>query len=515
MDILSSIEVYNKSENDKEIAEILAFFEENYKQFLSSLDMIESERKCIYAISMLSRKKKIANFIVENESLFNKIPLYAKSDDGKVRKNAYSAMYHLGVCDKDFFDGLEIENANYIILHIVKLLLKRDKKNAEKLNELSDKWDSSDKHIIEAITAIEKAINDLSCGDNKDLYIKTLLNDDKILLTCPKVGQEILYNDTLKALGNARKSKCGVIVEGLKDVSKLNEIRSFNEALIIVDKLFNVRITFSEFVKILAESLVNSDILYRYGIKDRAIDYRVEYNAKCSFDERIRKTETIVKTISGNSGFRNSTNNYFVLIKIDETDGVFCAYLTCKFNDERFGYRKNKISASINPVTANIISALAEKYIVKNESVLDCFSGTGTMLIEFAKRYETKVTVSSDIDRSAIEMAKENFELADIKTAKEFYVSDAAKFFYKDKFDVVISNLPFGIRVLRHDAVKRLYKGFIGNLRTLLSDDGIAILVTTDGKDLRKELLNNSFNIKAELRIESGGLIPFVFIVSK
>ncbi len=137
------------------------------------------------------------------------------------------------------------------------------------------------------------------------------------------------------------------------------------------------------------------------------------------------------------------------------------------------------------------------------------------MLIEFIKRYSPKLAVGADIERKAIAMAKENFALADIAAKTRFYVCDAAKFDCGETFDVIVSNLPFGTRVLRHDAVKLLYKNFARNLRSLLSDDGIAVLLTTDGKDLRNELVANSMDISAEFRIESGGLIPFVFIVSK
>ncbi len=515
MDIFDLIDLYNGAESEKDTAKCMSLADGNYKSFLANIDKVISERKIIYAILILSRKKKAAEYIAKDGSLLSRIKDHTNSDDGKVRKNAYSAMYNIGAEKEEFFDGLKREETNYVIAHIVKLLLKKDRNNVFELKSLSKKWDLTDKHIKEAIGEINKVLEIKKGNNGKRLYMKRICAGDKLLLTCPKIGVDALRNDALHIFDNVVKTKNGVIVEDLKDINDLNSIRTFNDAFIIVEGLIDVRTSFGEFCGMLADLLHKEEILFRFGIEDRVIDYRIEYDAKSSFEDRISKTQAIARELDKKEGFRNSADNYFLLIKVDEKDGVLSAYIACSFYDVRFSYRKNKLPASVNPVTANIVSALAERYIIGKERVLDCFLGTGTMLIEFIKRYSPKLAVGADIERKAIAMAKENFALADIAAKTRFYVCDAAKFDCGETFDVIVSNLPFGTRVLRHDAVKLLYKNFARNLRSLLSDDGIAILLTTDGKDLRNELVANSMDISAEFRIESGGLIPFVFIVSK
>jgi len=219
MDIFDLIDLYNGAEREKDTAKCMSLAEGNYKSFLANIDKVISERKIIYAISILSRKKKAAEYIAKDESLLSRIKYHTNSDDGKVRKNAYSAMYNIGADKEEFFDGLKREDTNYVIAHIVKLLLKKDRNNVFELKSLSKGWNLEDKHIKDAIDEINRVLETKSGNNGERLYMKRICAGDKLLLTCPKIGVDVLRNDALRISDNVVKTKNGVIVENLKDIN--------------------------------------------------------------------------------------------------------------------------------------------------------------------------------------------------------------------------------------------------------------------------------------------------------
>ncbi len=53
---------------------------------------------------------------------------------------------------------------------------------------------------------------------------------------------------------------------------------------------------------------------------------------------------------------------------------------------------------------------------------------------------------------------------------------------FKEQYDEVISNLPFGLRVASHGANRKLYSEFLQNLRGHPAPGGTAFLFTNDKK---------------------------------
>ncbi len=181
--------------------------------------------------------------------------------------------------------------------------------------------------------------------------------------------------------------------------------------------------------------------------------------------------------------------------------------------DTRFSYRKQTIPASINPVTAASVMRICRPYMKSNARVLDPFCGSGTMLIERGLIAKTQSLVGVDISSSAIRAACENRRASGQKIA---LIHGDALQFGASKYDEVVSNMPFGIRVSKHTDNERLYAVFAVRLAKLLEDDGYAFLFT-----LEKKLLRDSVRKVSELRIvyeeifESGGLSPSLYIIKK
>lgn len=188
-------------------------------------------------------------------------------------------------------------------------------------------------------------------------------------------------------------------------------------------------------------------------------------------------------------------------------------HLFAKFDDHRFDYRKESIAASINPVTAAGIMRLCEPYMKENADVLDPFCGSGTMLIERAYIKPAGALVGVDISGQAIKAALVNRRASHLRFA---LIHGDILGYGAAKYDEIIANMPFGIRVSGHESNIRLYAAFADKLLTLLKDDGHAFLLTQEKKLLRDELGKRpALCVLHEENFESGGLCPTLFIIKK
>ena len=75
-------------------------------------------------------------------------------------------------------------------------------------------------------------------------------------------------------------------------------------------------------------------------------------------------------------------------------------------SDNRFRYRKNAISTSIQPSTAALIAKLSEGYLKEDAQIIDPFCGVGTMLIERDKLKPAREIYATDIFGDAIKAWK-------------------------------------------------------------------------------------------------------------
>ena len=90
------------------------------------------------------------------------------------------------------------------------------------------------------------------------------------------------------------------------------------------------------------------------------------------------------------------------------------------------------------------------------------------MLFERAK-YSYASLTGTDINSDALRAARQNERNA--KTGAHFLIKNAGSPF-RDKFDEVICNMPFGLRVGSHDENRSLYAAFLRNLTKMLKRRG-------------------------------------------
>ncbi|MBT7121601.1 MAG: methyltransferase, partial [Clostridia bacterium] len=271
----------------------------------------------------------------------------------------------------------------------------------------------------------------------------------------------------------------------------LGRIRCYDEALFFVGTLDNF--------KLAAENL-NS-----FGCT--GLPYRIEAG-----DFRPEERRAIIQKISlgmSKFGYTDNPSSYAFELRPLFGGNIYAIFK----QKQRFDYRVQSISASINPVTAACVMQICKPYMKENADVLDPFCGSATMLIERGLIKTPNSLVGVDISAVAIKAA-----VANRKASKQniSLIKSDVLFYSASKFDEIISNMPFGNRVSGHESNIRLYNLFVERLDTLLKPDGIAFLYTQEKKLLRSEINQNDiFTIVKEEVFESGGLFPTLFIIKR
>lgn len=178
-------------------------------------------------------------------------------------------------------------------------------------------------------------------------------------------------------------------------------------------------------------------------------------------------------------------------------------------------WRKEYIPAGINPSLAYVMCMIAN--LKDNDIVYDPFCGSGVLPISALKYFNIKRAICSDISGSAVEKCKSNFNTANIEENRYMIFRSDIKDVYLNKrnIDLIISNLPFGIRVGNHNDNISSYIGLESVAQRVLRSKGRLILLTQEKKLLRDVFKKDKWSIKSVLRVNEGGLKPEVFMIEK
>lgn len=271
----------------------------------------------------------------------------------------------------------------------------------------------------------------------------------------------------------------------------IKNLRCYNEALYYIGQLDSFQIAARK--------------LDTFGCK--GLFYRIEAGCFAKEDRR-----SVIQRISdglSSFGYTDNPSAYSFEVRAQPDGSLYAVFP----GDERFLYRKQSIPASINPVTAACIMQICRPYMKDNATVLDPFCGSATMLIERNMFKKTSSMVGVDISPNAIKAACANRKAS----GKRFALIKGDILGYGGtKYDEIIANMPFGLRVLGHETNIELYQKFADKMPQLLKKDGVAFLYTQEKALLKKVLKQTGvFAIVESHNIESGGLCPTLFILKR
>lgn len=178
-------------------------------------------------------------------------------------------------------------------------------------------------------------------------------------------------------------------------------------------------------------------------------------------------------------------------------------------------WRKEFIPAGIDPSLAYIMCMIGE--LRENDIVYDPFCGTSVLPITALLYFNVKRVLCSDISGNAIVKSKINFNAAHIPEDRYNIVrSDINDVkFRKQNIDVILSNLPFGIRVGNHEENISAYQGLEKLARIVLRKKGKLILLTQEKVLLRETFKKDYWNVESILNVNQGGLYPEIFRIQR
>jgi SAM-dependent methyltransferase len=416
-----------------------------------------------------------------------------RSDDPKVRMHAAQIIGNTCAAEylEELLHAIKREDTMFALPSL--LLAVGNAKNARAKRFLEEYIPRSDmeKHLYEEKAALAKAMANFTARKKANVRI---LPSDIVFVTTPNA------NVTLAAFRklDMKPKKIGEYIglTGLKDFHDIYKTRAFCDAYIFLGSCPAAELP--GFI-----SARENAVVQRTGVTG----YRLEVK---SVSHEIR-LDIIRKCIAACTRLVNTPSSYSMEIMLDIQEDTARVFLN-PLVDKRFDYRKKTVPASIAPGTAACVCAYASEFFNPDARVLDNFCGSGTILYERGY-YPHHTLTGVDINAGAIDAAVENNRFA--AHHPQFHHMDALRFTAK-KYDEIITNMPFGLRIGSHAQNERLYRNYFGILPDILTDNGVAVLYTHE-KHLTERLIKASgrFEVLKRTTFASGGLYPAICILRK
>lgn len=461
-----------------------------------------------------AKQEKYARLL--NEQLGDRKLLWSllQSEEPKVRKNAARLAGALA-CDADcavLAEALRQEETRMVRPSLILALGAMQTEEAQQVltayTVTKAQSPSEEKHVKEEKQALMTAR--ASYVTTVRHTLKAMPRNLKAELRCVDAMEEVLIQELDAMAMPARKLGRGRVGVQLTSPKALNAVRTWRELLFPI--LAGVRLD-AKAAQTIGEAagakLLRFLELTHTGEPPYA--YRIEIRGQ---EVDRGKMAREIASVMDNPKLVNAPSAYESEIRVEvfrNTCNVYMKLYT--FPDTRFAYRKGAVSASIHPATAAGIMRLAAEYFQPGARVLDPCCGSGTMLIERALYDTCSKLTGVDIASSAIRIAQTNMEAAGLEA--ELLTKNCTRFEARERYDEVISNLPFGNRVGNHETNVELYQEMLKKLPKWLKRGGTAILYTMELQLLEELLMKHRATLSLEriIRTEAGGLQPGIFIV--
>ncbi|MFI3170938.1 MAG: methyltransferase [Eubacteriales bacterium] len=459
-------------------------------------------------------KKDIKNYIPEFIELL-------KHTDAKTRKNTALLMGDLGMYEflPALFEGYKNESQRFVKSSYLIALQCFD--CSIYLGELKEILNTltmtplnteNQKHIQEEIRALSKLLVQEE-GISNHTFTGFHYPLDCILLT-NKLHKELLECEITD--GEIIPFRAGVRVV-TENLNTLLDLRTYSELLFVIPGLS----TLSADPIHAAKSIVLSNLLpmLRNIHQEKTPFYfRVELKSKLALDQKSRYAKSLSSELErlSSRSLINSTSNYEVELRlIENKTGMFNILIKLfTIPDERFSYRTESIAASIRPVNAAQLVALAADYMIEDSRTLDPFCGVGTMLIERQKVVKGNTSYGIDFYAPAIEKARINTENAG--QIIHYINRNFFDFTHEYPFDEIFTNMPYSTGHKSEEEIEMLYKDFFPKAREVLTRSGTIIMYSRNPELVRELSFYYKYNITKAIEIvpkENSWLFIIQFIL--
>ena len=322
--------------------------------------------------------------------------------------------------------------------------------------------------------------------------------DNQVLLVTNRNHREVVR----RMVEHGTMHPLGVLVRA-DDLGALLQVRTYREMLFPMGERSFVP---AEPVKAAEEIAPWMQSLCRkYHKEEGSFYFRVECKGTRTLEERSAFTKRLGAELERLSAGEliDSPRDYEVELRlIENREGRFFPSLQFyTLPDHRFDYRKHAISASIHPSTAALIVQMARPYLKEEAQIMDPFCGVGTMLIERDKAVPAREMYATDIFGEAIELGRQNAQLAGCVI--HFIHRDYFDFRHDYKFDEIITNMPLRGKKTKEE-MDRLYADFFSKSLEILDREATIVMYTNEVGFVKKQLrLHPEYRLLQETCMQS------------
>ena len=441
-------------------------------------------------------------------------------EDAKTRKNSALLMGDLSMpifCNA-LYHGYINETQRFVRSAYLTALQSYDCSSF--INELKDQitqlsntslTPENTKHIQEEIRALSKLIVQEE-GFIPHTFTGFHMPLDCIMLT-NKLCKELIEAAITSGKIVPFRAGVRVITDNLQELLNL---RTYSELLFVVPGLSIADKDPVVAAKTIAKSSLLM-LLHNIHAEKTPFYFRIELKSKQSLDIRSKYVKKLSSELElcTNRNLQNSTSNYEIELRLIENKTGHYNVLLKLFTleDNRFTYRKEAVAASIRPVNAAQLVALAKDYMIENSRTLDPFCGVGTMLLERQMLVKGNTSYGIDFYAPAIEKAQINTDAAG--QIVHYINRNFFDFKHEYLFDEIFTNMPYSTGHKSVDEIELLYKDFFSKAREVLTKKGTIIMYSHNPELVRELSYHYKYNILEALEFmpkESAWLFIIRFI---
>lgn len=164
-------------------------------------------------------------------------------------------------------------------------------------------------------------------------------------------------------------------------------------------------------------------------------------------------------------------------------------------------YKVINMSGAMDPTIAYAVNSFCK--LDSASSYLNVFSGSATLLIEAAQCYPNlKKLIGFDNNKKHLSLSIQNIKKAGL--IKRVQVKKADIFDRPDfgTFDAIVSDLPFGMSISKHEDLEKLYSTFIEYCEEILNTGGRFVIYTSEHELIESILPKSRFKIVQSLQLK-------------
>ena len=284
-----------------------------------------------------------------------------------------------------------------------------------------------------------------------------------------------------------------IYLDFVQDLAAIKSLRSVSRAYIVMQNskyspfyIFNHKSILGKLIEIIIS-----------GNKDKFKTFKI--TCAGSDSPRVRGIAEYIQRMYGLIEKEESDMKIHIIKKLD---GIWeiGVQITLRPLSSR-DYKVKNMSGAMDSTIAYAVNSLCE--LENANSYLNIFSGSATLLIEAGQCYPNlKQLIGFDNNKKSISLAIQNIKKAGL--IKKIQLREKNIFDEPDlgKFDVITSDLPFGMAISKNEDLESLYRRFVEYCQKTLNQGGRLAVYTSKHEILKRIILESEFKVVKILELK-------------